>query len=263
MIAALHAEWVKATTLRSTWVCLAGFAVAVTGISAAVVGAIGDLQAAEPDYDAGLLAFYGLNFGHVAVIVVAVLLTAGEYGRQTVHDALVAVPRRGVFLVSKVAVGAALVLATATVTALVSAVVTQALLGPAGVGLSELARPTVAAALYPTLLAVLCMGVAMVMRDQTGALGLLVPFFFLVSPLARAGAGAAAPRGVPPRPRRPGRRPAARPPDRLLRPGHRAHRAGPVGRGGTARRLVGAAPQGRLVAPISVPTAGAHGRMAA
>ncbi|MCZ2804386.1 hypothetical protein O2W18_04665 [Modestobacter sp. VKM Ac-2983] len=183
MIAALHAEWVKATTLRSTWVCLAGFAVAVTGVSAAVVGAIGDLQAAEPDYDAGLLAFYGLNFGHVAVIVVAVLLTAGEYGRQTVHDALVAVPRRGVFLVSKVAVGAALVLATATVTALVSAVVTQALLGPAGVGLSELARPTVAAALYPTLLAVVCMGVAMMLRDQTGALGFLVPFFFLVSPL--------------------------------------------------------------------------------
>ncbi|MCZ2810167.1 hypothetical protein O2W15_01840 [Modestobacter sp. VKM Ac-2979] len=183
MIAALHAEWVKATTLRSTWVCLAGFAVAVAGISAAVVGAIGDLQAAEPDYDAGLLAFYGLNFGHVAVIVVAVLLTAGEYGRQTVHDALVAVPRRGVFLASKVAVGGALVLATATVTALVSVVVTQALLGSAGVALSELARPTLAAALYPTLLAVVCMGVAMMMRDQTIALGLLTPFFFLVSPL--------------------------------------------------------------------------------
>ncbi|WP_052090616.1 ABC transporter permease [Modestobacter caceresii] len=183
MIAALHAEWVKATTLRSTWLCLAGFAVAVAGISAAVVGAIGDLQAAEPGYDAGLLAFYGLNFGQVAVIVLAVLLTAGEYGRRTVHDSLVAVPRRGVFLASKVAVGAALVLATAAVTALVTVVVTQALLGPAGVTLSELARPTVAAALYPTLLAVVCMGVAMMMRDQTIALGLVIPFFFLVSPL--------------------------------------------------------------------------------
>lgn len=183
MIAALHAEWVKASTLWSTWLCLAGFAVAAAGISAAVVGTVGDLQAAEPGYDAGLLAFYGLNFGQVAVIVLAVLLTAGEYGRQTVHDSLVAVPRRGVFLASKVAVGAALVLVTATVTALVSVVVTQALLGPAGVGLAELARPTVAAALYPTLLAVVCMGVAMVLRDQTVALGLLVPFFFLVSPL--------------------------------------------------------------------------------
>ncbi|MCZ2850250.1 hypothetical protein [Modestobacter sp. VKM Ac-2978] len=118
MIPALHAEWVKATSLWSTWLCLAGFAVAAAGISAAVVGTVGDLQAAEPGYDAGLLAFYGLNFGHVAVIVVAVLLTAGEYGRQTVHDALVAVPRRGVFVASKVAVGGALVLATATVTAL-------------------------------------------------------------------------------------------------------------------------------------------------
>ncbi|GAA4739480.1 ABC transporter permease subunit [Modestobacter marinus] len=183
MIAALHAEWVKATTLRSTWLCLAGFAVAAAGISAAVVGAIGDLEATQPGYDAGLLTFYGLNFGQVALVVLAVLLTAGEHGRQTLHTSLVAVPRRGVFLASKVAVGSALVLVTATVTAVVSAVVTQRLLGPAGVALSELARPTVAAALQPTLLAVVCMGAAMMMRDQAIALGLLIPFFFLVSPL--------------------------------------------------------------------------------
>ena len=62
-------------------------------------------------------------------------------------------------------------------------VATQAVLGPAGVPPAELARPIVAAALYPTLLAVFCMGVAMVLRDQAGALGLLFPFLFLVPPL--------------------------------------------------------------------------------
>jgi ABC-2 type transport system permease protein len=183
VIPAVHAEWLKARSLRSVWLGLLGFFVAVVGISTAVVASVGDAEAAEPGYDAGLIAFYGLNFGHVAVIVVAVLLTAGEYGRSTIHTSLVAVPRRGVFLLAKVAVGAGLVLVTATVTALVSVVATQAVLGPAGVPPAELARSTVGAALYPTLLAVFCMGVAMMMRDQAGALSLLIPFFFLVSPL--------------------------------------------------------------------------------
>jgi ABC-2 type transport system permease protein len=183
VIAAVHAEWLKAMSLRSVWLGLVGFFAAVVGISTAVVASVGDAEAAEPGYDAGLIAFYGLNFGHVAVIVVAVLLTAGEYGRSTIHTSLVAVPRRGVFLLAKVTVGTGLVLVTATVTALATVVATQALLGPAGVPPAELARPTVAAALYPTLLAVFCMGVAMMMRDQAGALSLLIPFFFLVSPL--------------------------------------------------------------------------------
>ena len=182
---ALRAEWLKARTLRSTWLCLAMFVVTVSGIGVGVVASIGSLEAAQPGYDPGVLAFYGLNFGHVAVIVLAVLLTAGEYGRQTVHASLVAVPRRGLFLASKVAVGTGLVLVASVVTALPTFVVTQSLLGPAGVGLATpgMAFSLLAAVLYPTLLAVFCMGTAMVLRDQAGALSLLIPFFFLVSPL--------------------------------------------------------------------------------
>ncbi len=183
--AALHAEWIKATTLRSTWVCLLVFLVAVAGIGAGVVASIGDVEAGQPDYDPGTIAFYGLNFGHVAVIVLAVLLGAGEYGQRTVHVSLAAVPRRGVFLVAKVLVGAVLVLATAAVTAVTTLATTQALLGAAAVDLATpgMLRSTVAAAVYPTLLAVFCTGVAVVLRDQAAALGLLVPFFFLLSPL--------------------------------------------------------------------------------
>jgi ABC-2 type transport system permease protein len=185
VIAALHAEWVKAVTLRSVRWSLLLYAVAVVGIGVAVVTSVGAAEAAGADYDAGEIAFYGLNFGHVAVIVVAVLLTAGEYGQRTIAASLVAVPRRGVFLLAKLGVGTGLVLVTAAVTALVTVTVTQQLLGPDGVALTApgMLRATVAAALYPTLLAVFCMGVAMMMRDQAGALALLVPFFFLVSPL--------------------------------------------------------------------------------
>ena len=184
-MAALRAEWIKATTLRPVLLCLVAVPVTVAGVGIAATAAIGRLQAAEADYDPAVLAFYGLNFGHVAVIVLAVLLTAGEYGRSTVHTSLLAVPRRGVFLGAKVLVGAGLVLVAATLAALASFFGTQALLGPAAVALpdSGVLRSTIAAALYPTLLAVVCMGLAIVLRDQAATLGLMIPFFFLVSPL--------------------------------------------------------------------------------
>jgi ABC-2 type transport system permease protein len=185
VLPALRAEWIKATTVRSTAVLLGLFVLATAGIGIGATAAIGRDQAALPDYDPAVLAFYGLNFGHVAVIVLAVLLTAGEYGRHTIHLSLTAVPRRGLLLGAKLGVGTALVLGAAAVAAPVSLLGTQALLGPAAVDLGTpgMLRSTVAAVLYPTLLAVVCMAVGVLARDPSAALGLMVPFFFLVSPL--------------------------------------------------------------------------------
>jgi ABC-2 type transport system permease protein len=185
--AALRAEWLKATTIWSPRLCLAAFVLAVAGVGTAAVAAVGVAQAHQdgPRFDPSVLAFYGLNFGHVAVIVFAVLITSGEYTRRTIHASLAAVPRRGVFLAAKLTVGTGLVLPTAAVTALLSLMATQAFMGRYAVSLETpgMVRATIAAALYPTLLAVVCMGVGVVLRDQTAALSLLVPFFFLVSPV--------------------------------------------------------------------------------
>jgi ABC-2 type transport system permease protein len=187
LTAAIRAEWIKASTVWSTRLTLAAFLLTVTGVSTGAVAAIGVAQARQDGaaFDPATLAFYGLNFGHVAVIVFAVLLTGGEYTRRTIHASLAPVPRRGVFLTAKLAVGSGLVLVTAAVTAVVTLLATQRLMGSYGVTLATpgMLRSTVAAALYPTLLAVVCMGVGVMLRDQTAALSLLVPFFFLVSPV--------------------------------------------------------------------------------
>lgn len=187
LTSASRAEWIKVTTVWSTRLTLATFLLTVAGVSTGVVAAIGVAQARQDgaSFDPARLAFYGLNFGHVAVIAFAVLLTGGEYTRRTIHASLAAVPRRGVFLAAKLAVGTGLVLVTAAVTAVVTLLATQAFMGRYAVTLATpgMLRATVAAALYPTLLAVVCMGVGVMLRDQTTALSLLVPFFFLVSPV--------------------------------------------------------------------------------
>jgi ABC-2 type transport system permease protein len=90
-----------------------------------------------------------------------------------------------VLLTAKLAVGTGLVLVTAALTAVATLLATQRLMGRYAVTLATpgMLRATIAAALYPTLLAVVCMAVGVVLRDQTAALSLLVPFFFLVSPV--------------------------------------------------------------------------------
>jgi ABC-2 type transport system permease protein len=187
LTAAVRAEWIKVTTVWSTRLTLAAFVLTVAGVSTGAVAAIGVAQARQDgaQFDPATLAFYGLNFGHVAVIVFAVLLTAGEYTRRTIHASLAAVPRRGVFLAAKLAVGTGLVLVTAAITAVATLLATQRFMGSYAVTLATpgMLRSTIAAALYPTLLAVICMSVGVVLRDQTAALSLLVPFFFLVSPV--------------------------------------------------------------------------------
>lgn len=182
---ALRAEWIKATTLRSTWLCLGLFIIGVAGIGTAVVASVGDLEVRQPDYDPSTIAFYGLNFGHVALIVLAVLLTAGEYTRHTIHASLVAVPNRAAFLTAKLSVGAGLVFMASAVAVPLTLFTARAVLGPAAIPLTEPAmlRSAAAAVLYVTLFAVLCMNFAMLIRNQTAAIGLLVPFFFLLSPL--------------------------------------------------------------------------------
>ena len=64
----------------------------------------------------------------------------------------------------------------------------QGLLGHRGVSLGDpgVLRAVLAGALYPALISLFALGVATMLRRQTLALGILVPFFFLVSTILQA-----------------------------------------------------------------------------
>ncbi|MER7703519.1 hypothetical protein ABTX81_11540 [Kitasatospora sp. NPDC097605] len=179
--AALRAERIKLTTLRSLWVTplvalllTVGFGTAV----AAVVGTKDDSFAADP----GLGIHYGLNFGQAALVCFAVLLLGQEFGTRMIDVSLTAVPHRGRLYGAKLALGAAValgvgLLGTAGSLAGYAAFVPDGWDGPA------LARSVVAGALYPVLLVVFCLGLTAVLRNLSAAMGLLLPGVFLLSPL--------------------------------------------------------------------------------
>ncbi|KOV37955.1 hypothetical protein ADK60_03380 [Streptomyces sp. XY431] len=179
--AALRAERIKFTTLRSLWITpLIGLLLTV-GFTTTVAATLGDKDESITS-DPGVGIHYGLNFGQAALVCFAVLLFGQEFNTRMIGLSLTAVPHRGRLYGAKLALAAAVALAvgllgTAGAFAGYAAFVPEVWDGPA------LVRSATAGVLYPVLLVVFCLGLTAVLRNLTAAMGLLLPVVFLLSPL--------------------------------------------------------------------------------
>ncbi|KPI16456.1 hypothetical protein OK074_8432 [Actinobacteria bacterium OK074] len=195
--ATLRSEWAKLTTLRSTgWTLFTAFAITVafgTLVSALANSGYDDLsQADKLTFDPAGTSFTGGVLGQLAMIAFGVMVIGSEYSTGAIRNSLAAVPRRGLFYVSKVSVatGAALVVGMAT--SFVTFFAGQAVLGSHSttIGAHNVLRATLGAGLYMTLMAVFSMGVATMLRSSMLSMGILMPFFFLVTQILSSVPGA-------------------------------------------------------------------------
>ncbi|QMU79137.1 ABC transporter permease [Streptacidiphilus sp. PB12-B1b] len=188
--AVLLSEWTKVRTVRSTVITLAITFVVTVGLGAGI-SALTNSQwhtmspTDRATFDATSTSFSGILLGQLALIVFAVLVVGNEYSTGMIRTTLSAVPRRWTLLLSKAAVVLALVLPVALVTSFTAFFIGQALLGShsTSLGAPHVLRAVLAMAVYMTLLAELSLGVAFMLRKPVASLGLLMPFFFLISPI--------------------------------------------------------------------------------
>jgi ABC-type transport system involved in multi-copper enzyme maturation permease subunit len=105
-----------------------------------------------------------------------------------IRVSLAAVPQRGTLLTGKLVVIGALSLGVSLVTAFATFFLGQGLLGEhrTTLGSPHVLRAVFGAAIYLTLLCLFSAGVTAMLHNQTLALGVLVPFFFLLSPILAA-----------------------------------------------------------------------------
>ncbi|GAB7180945.1 ABC transporter permease subunit [Kitasatospora sp. Ki12] len=191
--AVLRSEWTKIRSVRSTvWTLALAFVVTVG------IGALLSLltnnnftefrRNEQSPFDATGTAFAGIMLGELAIIVFGVLAIGNEYSSGMIRVTLAAVPQRTTLLGGKATVLGGLALAVSLVTAFVTFFVGQALLGSHSTSLGEphVLRAVFGAALYLTMLCLFSAGVTTMLHNQTLALGVLVPFFFLLSPILSA-----------------------------------------------------------------------------
>lgn len=134
-------------------------------------------------FDPTFISFAGMSLGQLAMIVFGVLVVSNEYSTGMIRTSLAAVPQRGTFLFSKIAVATALALVVGLATSFVTFFLGQAMLGShrASIGDSGVLRAVIGGGLYMTLIAVFSMGMATMLRSPMLSLGILMPFFFLIS----------------------------------------------------------------------------------
>ncbi|MGW9440851.1 ABC transporter permease [Streptomyces sp. NPDC055607] len=191
--AVLQSEWTKIRTVSSTvWTLASALLVTVVmgaALSAILASQFDDLSEAERlTFDPTVVSFSGMILGQLAMVVFGVLVVGTEYSSGMIRTSLAAVPRRGSFLFSKIAVAGVLALLVGLVTSFLTFFLGQALLGDHGttIGAENVLRAVVGGGIYMGLIAVFSMGVTAMLRSSMLSLGILMPFFFLVSNILAA-----------------------------------------------------------------------------
>jgi ABC-2 type transport system permease protein len=184
----VRSEWTKIRSVSST-VWTLSLAVVVTIALGMLISALSRNQfdTLSPrerlDFDPTFISFAGMSLGQLAMIVFGVLVVSNEYSTGMIRASLAAVPQRGTFLFSKIAVAAVLALAVGMITSFAAFFLGQSLLGPyrAEIGDPGVLRAVIGGGLYMMLIAVFSMGMAAMLRSPMLSLGILMPFFFLIS----------------------------------------------------------------------------------
>jgi ABC-2 type transport system permease protein len=183
----VRSEWTKIRSVASTVWTLSVAAVVTVALGALISFVtrreFGGPSPQRRSFDPTYTSFAGMSLGQLAMIVFGVLVVSNEYSTGMIRVSLAAVPRRATFLFSKVAVATALAFVVSLATSFAAFFVGQALLGPhrASLGDPGVLRAVVGGGLYMTLITMFSMGVAAMLRSPLLSLGILMPFFFLIS----------------------------------------------------------------------------------
>lgn len=184
----IRSEWTKIRSVAST-VWTLSLAVVVTIALGMLISALSKNEFEKLDaagrlsFDPTYISFAGMSLGQLALIVFGVLVVSNEYSTGMIRTSLAAVPQRATFLFSKIAVATLLALAVGMATGFAAFFLGQVMLGDlrADLGDPGVLRAVIGSGLYMTLIAMFSMGIAAMLRSPMLSLGILMPFFFLIS----------------------------------------------------------------------------------
>jgi ABC-2 type transport system permease protein len=180
---ALWSEWTKLRSVRSTaWslvaLVLVGVGIAILGTSVEAShwshADIGDKLTFDPTN----LSLTGLFFGQLAIGVLGVLAMSAEYGTGTIRATLAAIPRRPMVLAAKAAVFGLVAFVVGEIVAFAAFFVGQAILSgstpTASLGQPNVLRAVIGGGLFITVLGLLALGLATIIRHTAGAIAAFV-----------------------------------------------------------------------------------------
>jgi ABC-2 type transport system permease protein len=190
----LKSEWTKLRTSPGTgWLALC---VVVTTVGVSVfAAAVTTCPARGCVLDPAKVGLTGVALGQAVVAILGVLVVGTEYATGTMRVTLTAVPRRLAVLAAKVVLVAAIAAAVAVPSTLLSLYAGQSLLADSGLpplhlDTGPVLRAAIGSMLYLTLIALLSLGIATMVRNSAAAIGTVLALLYVFPILALAVADA-------------------------------------------------------------------------
>ncbi|OPC83989.1 ABC transporter permease [Embleya scabrispora] len=197
---AVHAEWTKLRTLRSTAWLLLGLVAATVVVGVSVASAVDTSHCPTPARcfeDTTKDSLTGVRVGQIAVVLLAASMIGTEYGTGTIHTTLTAFPRRVLLLGGKASVLAGVVAAAGTVAVLGALWAGHAVLAANGftpangypdpsVTDGATLRAVGGTVVYLVLVALLTFGVGAALRNTAGTTTVLLALLYIAPLLVQA-----------------------------------------------------------------------------
>jgi ABC-2 type transport system permease protein len=183
---AIAAEWAKTWSEPGTAWLLAALVVLSVAVSTVTI-ATARCPAAGCGQDPARISLAGVYLGQAIAALAGVLAIGGEYATGMIRVTLTAIPRRGRLLAAKALVLAGPVLAASALAVGASVLAGQLILPGHGftpangfdLVTGAMWRAALCAIGYLTLVALLGLGVATVVRDSTAAIGIALGLLYL------------------------------------------------------------------------------------
>lgn len=185
----IFSEWVKLSTLRSTWITLAFAFIGTVGFSAlacwATVANLGHRD--HRDFSAINQSLAGANLAMLAIVVLGVLAITGEYATGMIRATLSACPKRLPVLWAKIAIFAVMTWVVTTAAAFVSFFLGQAILGSHSttIGAAGAWRAVFGVGLYLTVVGIFSLAMGTLVRSTAGAISAMFGLLLIAPGLAQ------------------------------------------------------------------------------
>lgn len=180
----LKAEWIKLTSLRSTWWTLGALVVLGAGLTTLVCGLNADWLASEKaDESAGSFITWGMMIAQITAVVLGALAVTSEYSTGMIRTSVAAVPRRGRVFAAKAIVLTTLLFVVGTGTAFLGYVGGNYFLDREGIGLAlegGVLRSMWGSGLYLAGLGLFAASAGFVLRHTAATITIVIGLVFVV-----------------------------------------------------------------------------------
>lgn len=181
---AVKAEWIKLTSVRSTWWTLAAMIVVGAGLTTLMCWGNADWLASKAaDESPGSFITFGMMLAQVCAVVLGALAVTSEYGTGMIRTSLAAVPVRGRVLAAKAVVLTGTLFVAGTVTALLGYLGGNFFLDRAGIGMAlqgDVARAIYGSGLLMAGLGLLSAAVGFIVRHTAAAVSIVLALVFVI-----------------------------------------------------------------------------------